>query len=80
MGELVVPEFKATLLGRWRSDPTDRKSVELYGDVSLEFTERGELIYTVQAPDKDQVMLLRYQLEGDVIVTDLTCPPKTVPV
>ena len=33
------------ILGRWRSDPTDRDAIEEYGAVSLEFREDGQLTY-----------------------------------
>jgi hypothetical protein len=72
----LVSELNGVLLGKWRSDPADEKAIELYGDVSLEFTERGELLYTVHAPDKDQVILLKYRLENGALITDQPSGPR----
>jgi len=71
-----MPEIDSILLGKWRSDPEDEKAIELYGDVSLEFTDRGELLYTVHGRDKDQIMLLNYRLRDGYLITDQISDPR----
>jgi hypothetical protein len=71
-----VSKLDLTLLGKWKSDPSDLQTTELYGQVSIEFTDRGEVSYTIHGPDKDQIILLNYRVEGDVLVTDQPSEPR----
>ncbi|HVP43343.1 MAG TPA: hypothetical protein VMS96_07910 [Terriglobales bacterium] len=61
--------MSAELLGKWTSDPTDALGYDKYGDVSLEFLEGGELVYTMNDPHRESTMVMQYRVEGDEIVT-----------
>jgi hypothetical protein len=63
------------LLGKWRLDSSDVSSVEMFGDVSLEFNEHGELIYTIHLDDKDQTIFMTYEIEGNYLITDQPSHP-----
>lgn len=64
-----------TLIGTWRTDPTDAWSLRHYGEVTLRFDAQGGLVYTVHQPGKDQIILLTYRVEGDCLVTDQPSSP-----
>jgi len=63
------------LTGRWTVDPSDAATINELGDAALEFHADGRLTYTVRQPDKDQIMLLTYRVEGSLIVTDQPSHP-----
>jgi hypothetical protein len=63
------------LLGAWLVDETDTRALARLGDVLLEFDESGGLRYTIRDYDKDQIINLRYQIEGSTIVTDQPSAP-----
>jgi len=65
------------LLGRWVVDESDAQAGADFGDVILEFNEDGQLIYIVRGESRDQVMDLRYKIDGDTLVTDQPSAPKT---
>lgn len=61
------------LIGTWVTlQPTPARQ----DDVTMEFRLNGELIYTIHERTKDQVIRLRWRLEGDVIVTDQPSAPR----
>jgi len=64
------------LLGRWRTDRNDRRSLREYGDVSLCFEGNGKLTYTVHLPNKEQIMHLTYRVEGAWLVIDQPSSPQ----
>ena len=64
------------LVGSWASDPGDEAAVREYGQLSLEFSPDGQLVYTVQAEGKKQIILFEYRVEGDVLVTDQLSSPR----
>ncbi len=65
------------LFGIWKTDPDDDWSQRNYGDVSLEFTPDGRLIYTVRSSAGDnQVILLSYRMEDNWIITDQPSSPR----
>jgi hypothetical protein len=66
----------ARLLGLWRTDPTDSRSLQQYGDVSLRFYPGGRLVYTVHTADRQQIMYLTYRIEGNWLVTDQLSAPR----
>ncbi|WP_296554731.1 hypothetical protein [Pigmentiphaga sp.] len=47
------------------------------GDVLLEFDEDGNLTYVVRGEKTDQIIKLRYEIDGDTIVTDQPSAPQT---
>jgi len=64
------------LVGCWRTDPTDRWSLQAYGPTSLRFEEDGSLIYTVHLTRKDQIIRLTYRVEGSYLVTNQPSSPR----
>jgi hypothetical protein len=64
------------LLGAWKVDETDARTLSELGNVLMEFGEEGSLTYTIRGQDKDQIMDLRYKVEGSTIVTDQPSHPR----
>jgi len=69
-------DAQARLAGSWRTDPTDLRSLQEYGNVTLEFEEEGRLAYTIHLPKKKQIMHLTYRVEGSWLVTDQPSHPQ----
>jgi hypothetical protein len=63
------------LKGKWIVDPADTQAVAEFGQVELDFS-RGRLTYEVSLPDKKQIMLMTYRIEGDFVVTDQPSHPQ----
>lgn len=63
------------LIGTWVVDRSDKRALAELGDVLFEFDEDGSLTYVVRAQDRDQIIKLRYRVDGDVIVTDQPSAP-----
>jgi hypothetical protein len=63
------------LIGAWVVDPTDARAFAELGDLLMEFGEGGGLAYTHRTQDREQIMLLRYWIEGSTIVTDQPSAP-----
>ena len=64
------------LLGKWTTAPQDVDSLQKYGRVTLEFTKDGRLLYTIHSPGKEEVILLTYFVQDDVIVTNQPSSPR----
>jgi len=64
------------LLGTWVVDPTDDVARDRFGEVAMCFDANGSLRYMIRAGDQDQIMLLRYRVEGDELVTDQPSAPR----
>ena len=64
------------LVGKWVSDPEDVDSIRDYGQVSLDFSRNGTLVYAVRASGKREFIFLTWRIEGDVLVTDQPSAPK----
>jgi hypothetical protein len=75
MGLLDRLRFKSgtPLAGQWR---LIRAEAPLGDDVTMEFSPDGSLTYTIREGEKRQIMLLRYRIEGDMIVTDQPSRPR----
>jgi hypothetical protein len=56
------------LRGKWRSEGSDR--------TTLNFKEGGMLEYTIPGADKDQIIFLTYRIEGSVLITDQPSHPR----
>jgi hypothetical protein len=65
-----------SLIGAWVVDETDARAWADLGNVVLEFGEGGGLLYIIRGPEKDQIMSLRYKVEGSTIVTDQPSKPQ----
>ncbi len=65
-----------SLLGTWVVDKTDTRALTELGDVLIEFQEDGRLTYTVRTETKKQIILMRYKVEGDTIITDQPSAPR----
>ena len=63
------------LLGRWTTDPTDTDAINEYGRTTLAFSEDGNLTYIIHVEGKDQVILMKYRVDGSVLVTDQPSQP-----
>jgi hypothetical protein len=64
------------LAGAWIIDDTDQRVLADLGNVEFEFKEDGGLTYTIHAEGKDQIIELRYQIDGATIVTDQPSAPR----
>ena len=64
------------LIGAWVVDESDTRALAELGDVLMEFGEGGGLAYTIRTQDREQIMLLRYRVEGSTIVTDQPSAPR----
>jgi hypothetical protein len=65
----------AALVGRWRLTGADG-DLHLGEVVRMEFRRGGQLVYTIDAGDRDQIMLLTWRVEGDTLVTDQPSAPR----
>jgi hypothetical protein len=64
------------LIGTWVLDDSDKDALSDLGNVRLAFGEDGTLVYTVRGRDKDQIINLRYQVDGATIITDQLSAPR----
>jgi hypothetical protein len=58
------------LIGIWRTDPNHELTQQLYGAVTMNFMKNGELVYTIEQEDKEQKILMTYEIIGNKIITD----------
>ena len=63
------------LLGEWRTDPNDQRSLEVFGEVTLNFEKDGKLTYSINVPGGPNVMHLVWRVEGKWLVTDQPSHP-----
>jgi hypothetical protein len=63
------------ILGIWKLDPNDIISHQMYGNVTIEFKSKGELIYTIYLKDKEQKMFMTYEIKDNLLVTDQASAP-----
>lgn len=68
--------MKEQLLGTWEIDTNDERAVREFGNVSLRFSEDGTLTYVVHSSEKDEVILMTYEVEGNVIVSTQPSAPR----
>lgn len=62
--------MKNKLLGVWESDSNDPETLENYGMVMMEFKENGDLVYVSGSSGKINKILLSYEIDGEVLITD----------
>jgi len=63
------------LINTWRLDSNDIESQQLYGNVSIEFRNNGDLVYTIRINDKEQKILMKYEIKGNMLITDQPSKP-----
>lgn len=61
--------------GSWTTDPADPETIRRLGRVTMTFDKDG-LTYVVHGNESDQVILLTYRIEGDLLVTDQPSSPR----
>jgi len=64
------------LVGTWVVDKGDKRALADLGDVLLEFDEEDALTYVIRGRDSDQIIKLRYRIDGDTIITDQPSAPQ----
>jgi hypothetical protein len=64
------------LVGAWVVDETDALTLERWGNVVLEFDESDGLSCTLRGNDKDEIIVLRYQVEDSTLITDQPSAPR----
>jgi hypothetical protein len=69
--------FDERLIGRWTSDPDDQEGIRHFGRATIEFTEGGDLTYTIHLEHKDQKIFLIYTTEDGTLITDQPSKPGT---
>jgi hypothetical protein len=65
----------AKLLGRWTTDPKDKNSLKNFGRASLIFKEH-DLTYIIHSKDKDEIILLKYKIKNNFLITTQPSIPK----
>jgi len=63
------------ILGVWVTDPTDEEGRAALGHATLNFCDNGLLDYTSHRPDRDEVMLLTFRIEGCYLITNQPSAP-----
>lgn len=74
--EQANEQQRVRLIGTWIVDDSDRRAISDLGDVRLEFRKDGMLIYAIRGWNKDQIIKLRYEIDGATIVTDQPSAPR----
>lgn len=64
------------LIGTWIVDEADGRALAELGNVLLEFDENEGLTYVIRGHDRDQIIKLRYRIDGDTIITDQPSAPQ----
>ncbi len=64
------------LVGSWVVDEADQRARADLGDVLLEFDEHGGLTYVIRSHDKNQIILMTYEIDGNTIITDQPSAPQ----
>lgn len=62
--------------GAWEIAEDDAVGLRNYGHVSMRFDGAGKLIYTIHEADRDQIIIMAYKIDGDVLITDQPSAPK----
>ena len=64
------------LVGRWKSDSRDGKTIKKFGKVTIEFLDNGQCTYTIHGEKKDQKIFLTYRIQEDALITNQPSSPK----
>lgn len=65
-----------SLIGIWKSDPNDKSTQDLYGNVMMNFQESGDLLYHIFLDEKEQIILMTYLVDNDSLITDQPSSPQ----
>jgi hypothetical protein len=65
-----------SLVGEWVVDTADARTVADLGNVLLRFGDDGGLVYTIRGQRTDQIIMLRYEVEGSTIITNQPSRPQ----
>ncbi|OYU96715.1 MAG: hypothetical protein CFE21_00055 [Bacteroidetes bacterium B1(2017)] len=65
-----------SLVGQWRADVNDNSTMNLYGDIIMEFQPNGNLIYTVFEEGNKSIIYLNYEIVDNYLITDQPSEPK----
>jgi|GEM_PF-892852 len=68
--------MKDRFIGIWKIDPEDHRAIEAYGNVTIEFNSIGRLRYIIHTEEKEQIMLMTYEVDGDRLITDQPSAPR----
>lgn len=63
------------ILGKWKINPEDALSINMYGNVIMEFRDSGELIYTVYNGQTEQRIFMTFRIKGNLIITNQPSSP-----
>jgi hypothetical protein len=74
--ENLVGCMANNLIGVWKSDPDDVTTQQLYGNVTMDFRENGDLIYTVTDYNKTQKIFMMYEINENFLITDQVSYPQ----
>ena len=66
------------ILGAWVVDMEDLTSLEKLGEVLLTFSKEGILRYSIFNGEKEEVILMTYKLENDIIETSQPSHPEEI--
>lgn len=58
------------IFGCWEIDSDDVRSLDMYGNISMEFKKTSELIYTVYSDNKTEIILMTFQIKDNLLITD----------
>jgi hypothetical protein len=76
IGESKSESINTELIGVWESDTSDEATKNSLGNVTMTFTNTGELVYDINEGDRIQRMNMIYQVNGDVIISDQPSHPQ----
>jgi hypothetical protein len=57
------------IIGIWETDQNDTKSLQVYGNVTIEFKLNGDLIYTTRLKGNIQKMFMTYEIKDNQLIT-----------
>jgi hypothetical protein len=64
------------LIGTWVPEPSEAAAIEMYGRISMEFKDNGELVYIISEAGKDQKIFMTYRVQDDKLITDQKSHPQ----
>jgi hypothetical protein len=65
------------ILGIWNLDPDDTKSQQIYGNISIEFKDSGDMIYVIHLTNsKNQKIFMTYEVENNLLITNQVSSPQ----